>query len=107
MNSGAKREGREEGPADENSRRDFLKKGSLGLGGIAGTAAMGFQAAQVQAQESSSGKKLLQDLQANSSTLPREILPEPQLPECGCFKEIGFGYQKLLRVRIGLGSEVI
>jgi len=47
----------EERPTDESSRRDFLRKGSLGLGGLAGAAAIGIQASQVQAQESSSGKK--------------------------------------------------
>ena len=48
--------GQQERPTGERSRRDFLRKGSMGLGGLAGAAAMGIQASQVKAQESSSGK---------------------------------------------------
>ena len=42
---------------DESSRRDFLRTGSLGLGGLAGAAALGIQPSQAEAQESGSGKK--------------------------------------------------
>lgn len=47
----------EEQPADESSRRDFLSHGSLGLAGLAGAAAMGFQPSIVKAQPNRSGKK--------------------------------------------------
>ena len=49
--------GRQEGPTDENSRRDFLRKGSLGIAGVAGAAALNVQTSEAVAQESSSGKK--------------------------------------------------
>jgi len=49
--------GQQERTTDESSRRDFLRKGSVGLGGLAGAAALGIQATQVKAQENSSGKK--------------------------------------------------
>jgi NAD(P)-dependent dehydrogenase (short-subunit alcohol dehydrogenase family) len=41
----------------EASRRDFLRKGSMGLAGLAGAAAIGVQPSEVNAQTSSSGKK--------------------------------------------------
>ena len=41
----------------EASRRDFLRKGSMGLAGLAGAAALGVQPSEVNAQTSSSGKK--------------------------------------------------
>ena len=41
---------------DASSRRDFLRQGGIGLGGVAGVAALGMQTAQVQAEESSSVK---------------------------------------------------
>ena len=41
-------------PSDTRSRRDFLRTGGLGLGGIAGAAALGVQTSKVQAQESRS-----------------------------------------------------
>ena len=47
----------EDGPKDESSRRDFLRTGSLGLGGLAGAAALGIQPSQAEAQENGSGKK--------------------------------------------------
>ena len=35
--------GQEETQLDKNSRRDFLKQGTLGLAGLAGAAALGMQ----------------------------------------------------------------
>ncbi|MHC4386172.1 MAG: SDR family NAD(P)-dependent oxidoreductase [Planctomycetota bacterium] len=49
--------GQEERPTNEGSRREFLKLGSAGLVGLAGTAALGVQPSQVKAQEGSSGKR--------------------------------------------------
>jgi glucose 1-dehydrogenase len=46
-----------ERPADENSRRDFLRQGSMGLAGIAGAAALSIQPSQADAQERRSGKR--------------------------------------------------
>ncbi len=43
--------------ADERSRRDFLKKGSLGLAGVAGATALAGQTSPASAQETSPGKK--------------------------------------------------
>ena len=47
----------EERPKEENSRRDFLKQGSIGVAGLAGAAAMGVGASPVNAQEGRSGKR--------------------------------------------------
>jgi NAD(P)-dependent dehydrogenase (short-subunit alcohol dehydrogenase family) len=50
----AKQEAR---PTDASSRRDFLRAGGVGLGGIAGAAALGVQTSQANAKEASDGKK--------------------------------------------------
>jgi glucose 1-dehydrogenase len=47
----------EEQPTDESSRRNFLKQGSIGLGGLAGAAALGVQPSTANAQTSGSGKR--------------------------------------------------
>jgi NAD(P)-dependent dehydrogenase (short-subunit alcohol dehydrogenase family) len=47
----------EEQQNTEGSRRDFLRKGSMGLAGLAGAAALGVQSSTANAQTSSSGKK--------------------------------------------------
>ena len=47
----------EERPTDESSRRDFLRKGSMGLGGLAGAAALGVQHSTANAETSGSGKR--------------------------------------------------
>jgi len=47
----------EQETTDENSRRDFLRQGSMGLASIAGAAALSMQPWQVAAQESRAGKK--------------------------------------------------
>ena len=44
-------------PSDSRSRRDFLRTGSLGLGGFAGAAALGVQPTSAEAREENSGKK--------------------------------------------------
>ena len=48
---------KEERPADESSRRDFLSHGSMGLAGLAGAAALGVGASAVNAQEGRPGKR--------------------------------------------------
>ena len=57
MNTGEQRVEQEEGQTDENSRRDFLRQGSVGLAGVAGAAAFGAQTSQAKAQEEPSGKR--------------------------------------------------
>ena len=47
----------EERPEGESSRRNFLKQGSIGVAGLAGAAAVGFQPAVATAQSNRSGKK--------------------------------------------------
>ena len=47
----------EERPTNESSRRDFLRRGSVGLAGLAGAAALGLQPSIVKAQQNRSGKK--------------------------------------------------
>jgi len=47
----------DEQPTDESSRRKFLRQGSMGLGGLAGAAALGIQPATANAQTSGSGKR--------------------------------------------------
>jgi 3-oxoacyl-[acyl-carrier protein] reductase len=46
-----------DGPTDASSRRDFLTKGSVGLAGLAGAAALGVQPSVSNAQTRRSGKK--------------------------------------------------
>jgi NAD(P)-dependent dehydrogenase (short-subunit alcohol dehydrogenase family) len=41
----------DERPTDENSRRDFLRQGGIGLAGLAGAAALGLHSSEVNAQE--------------------------------------------------------
>ena len=48
---------RDEPLSDARSRRDFLRTGGLGLGGMAGAVALGVQTSGVQAQESRDEKK--------------------------------------------------
>jgi NAD(P)-dependent dehydrogenase (short-subunit alcohol dehydrogenase family) len=47
----------EERPTDESCRRDFLRKGSMGLAGLAGAAALGVQPSTANAHTSGSGKR--------------------------------------------------
>ena len=47
----------DERPTDENSRRDFLRQGGIGLAGLAGAAALGLHPSEVNAEEHRSGKK--------------------------------------------------
>jgi len=47
----------DERPTDENSRRDFLRQGGIGLAGLAGAAALGVQPSMASAQTSGSGKR--------------------------------------------------
>ncbi|MEE8569184.1 MAG: SDR family NAD(P)-dependent oxidoreductase, partial [Anaerolineales bacterium] len=47
----------EERPTDENSRRDFLRQGGIGLAGLAGAAALGVQPSMASARTSGSGKR--------------------------------------------------